>query len=78
VALGKDVSFSKLTSHGLAQFVKNRDQKWSWEYLGGNVEALAKLLNSDLQNGLDGNDLAKRREQYVVIVSNSSVKLRCQ
>lgn len=62
---GKDISFSKLSSASLASFVKNRDQQWSWDFLGGNGEGLAKILRTDLTNGLACDDLDERRKQFV-------------
>jgi len=61
---GTKTNFSTLSSFDLSEFVKNRDAGWSWETLGGNVEALASSLKTDIGSGLSGSDFVSRKKHF--------------
>lgn len=61
---GKDTKVFSLPSRKLSDLVADRDDK-SLEQLPG-LSELARILKTDLKDGLNGSDLKIRQTQYVL------------
>eukprot|EP01126_Amoeba_proteus_P006107 TRINITY_DN12117_c0_g1_i3.p1 TRINITY_DN12117_c0_g1~~TRINITY_DN12117_c0_g1_i3.p1 ORF type:complete len:1028 (-),score=226.41 TRINITY_DN12117_c0_g1_i3:124-3207(-) len=61
---GSDTKLWLITAEQLSNFVKSRDEGWTWDTIGGSTQSLAQLLKTDLVNGLSEKDFANRQRHF--------------